>query len=696
MNVNKVLKSISVSLIVISTMFATSCKNDSANRQNNYISYTYVQDLETGMSWPDGQALPTFATPSDPLDMIKISALTNSEKVMFTYLQGLVNKTKPRIFLQPMGAKEGDTTWPDNLGLNLNEYKKADRFELLKKYMDEVDGIVLYNSKTNIHYVNLACTVGGIKNALPVDVVLYDKLLENGINMTIVEDLTTLTYDNAVDIYNYMYDTYWDQCTKRLIVSLDPNARFYVRDMAAATGAACIWTDNQKEEEKAVYSKFLADMPAGNAIAIGWYTEERSGIGAATEYGLSTIPADFYENSTVYAGTSHKINIPEVPDKPELENKIYLCIYLSDGDNVQYNQHDMYNLWENEDRGSVPINWTISPSLVDFGPGLLNYYYNTATENDCFSSGPSGLGYALLVDRHNDIVNSTDAEKMASYAKFTQVYLERAGLRSITIWDEATEMHMDAYTKYCRYLYGCSVEDWNRLPEPIPDVIWDNKLAFVPNRECYAGDIEAIYRRWVNEIRGWDGSKPLFLSAQGVSWEMTPANIAALAERLNQLKEGSVEILRADHFYALYNEANGIPFNLCMSSGLNVTSSDASANTEAALNGTPSGEIWTASNEGEKWIQIDFGKTYEISRYVLRHAGTNGLDVSLNTKDYKVLVSENGEKWTEADKYTGNTENVTDIDIDPVKARYLKIEITNPGDDEIARLADIEVYGKVV
>ena len=133
--------------------------------------------------------------------------------------------------------------------------------------------------------------------------------------------------------------------------------------MAAATGSAVVWLEN-RISEKAIMVKFFKDMALVRAL-LGWYTEEDR-IGAGTQNGISTIPSDYFENSTVFAGQEGKVEIPKATKKPELENKFYVCVFLSDGDNVQYNQHKMKLLWDNEGRGTVPINWTISPGLIDF------------------------------------------------------------------------------------------------------------------------------------------------------------------------------------------------------------------------------------------------------------------------------------------------------------------------------------------
>ena len=71
------------------------------------------------------------------------------------------------------------------------------------------------------------------------------------------------------------------------------------------------------------------------------------------------------------------------------------------------------------------------------------------------------------------------------------------------------------------------------------------------------------------------------------------------------------------------------------------------------------------------------------------------MDASLNTKDYTVEVSTDGTNWTLVDDYRGNTANVTDIDIEAVKASKIRITIKDAGADGMARIADVEIYGSV-
>ncbi len=641
---------------------------------------------KNGIVWKEGQVIPHFSLPAEMFDGLSVASneMTDTERMMFAALQGIVNKTQPRIYLFDV-EREGKYKWPKILDLNINECQSGKQWELVRKYKNELSGVVLYSTEKSGHYMNLAATVGGLQNALPVTQAEYERLIRENINLSVLVDLTRLSLKTPVEIYNYLYDTYWNECTKRLLISLNDRISINIRDIGIASKAAILWLDPRDAGENAVLRKFLGDMKAGESVILGWWTEERAGIGIGTEYGISTIPADFYENSTVHAGLSHDIEIPAIPKKPELENKIYLAVFMSDGDNVQYCQHSMSELWDDKGRGSVPINWTVSPGLVDIGPGILNYYYKTATPNDFFASGPSGLGYTLIYDAHNYKWNLTDPSLFEPYARFTQQYLEKSGLRVITIWDQINEEQMDIFVRECRYLYGLTQQDWERQTGKIPSFIKQNKLAFIPNYPCYANGVDVIFNMNKDTITSFDGSHPIFLTAQGESWKMGPDNIVSLKERLEKLSPGNIVICRGDHFFTLYNEANGLDFNLTLSKKMRVISN--SSLTDAALiaDGTCSEQHTWHATGNNLWVQFDFGENYWINRHVIR-------EINCKMKaELRIETSVDGKSWQVADKIIHNQTTI-DKDVEPVNARYVRLVAIRPGTK--LRIGDVEIYGR--
>jgi len=69
------------------------------------------------------------------------------------------------------------------------------------------------------------------------------------------------------------------------------------------------------------------------------------------------------------------------------------------------------------------------------------------------------------------------------------------------------------------------------------------------------------------------------------------------------------------------------------------------------------------------------------------------MDTSLNTKAFQLEVSIDKVNWEKVSQFKNNTDMVTDIDIKPVKARYVRLTILNAGSDNIARIGDVEIYG---
>ena len=661
--------------------------------ENKHQNWAHYKTIEEGLYWPEGQAIPSFSQMEGELDTYTIHCLSDDAKIMLSTMQGLVNRKKTRIYLNGTNAlQEGLHTWPERLGIRRKEW--TDLYGLVKKYAAELDGVVLYNSQ-NLHVRNLAGSIAGIKNLLPVEESLYTTFADHGIDLKVVCDLTGLTFRDHLEVYRYLYDTYWKDCSRRIFVSLNPVVHTnFTRDMAAAVGAGVVWLDSRIPEEKEMLDLFLQDLTPGKSIILGWWPEERSGIGEGTSFGVSTIPSDFYENSTVHASFPHIMHIPPVPKKPELENKIYLALFLSDGDNVQYCQHRMSVLWEDKDRGSIPLNWTVSPGLVDIGPGILNYFYDSVTDNDCFSSGPSGLGYALIYDQHNKVMFLQDQDKTDAYTKFSHQYLTKNGMRVITIWDQVTDLHYGCYEKNCRSLYGVTMEDWFKDPNPMPLHVENGRLPFMPNRPAYAETLDELYEELEQTIRDYDGTKPLFLAAQGVTWSLTPENIRKMVEQFNTLQPGKVEVLRGDHFFTLLNEAMGNPFNLALSKKVSVTVND-EKDPAVILNGSPYGKnLWEASEKGEREFIITLPETYLITRYVLKHPGVNLEHTDQNNRAFSVAVSEDAAEWTLLDSRENSEDDITDVDLPETKARYVKLTVTEGGLDGIVRIGDLELYGK--
>ncbi|WP_168120185.1 discoidin domain-containing protein [Paenibacillus sp. HB172176] len=101
------------------------------------------------------------------------------------------------------------------------------------------------------------------------------------------------------------------------------------------------------------------------------------------------------------------------------------------------------------------------------------------------------------------------------------------------------------------------------------------------------------------------------------------------------------------------------------------------------------------------WLKIDLGTEATISRFELKHAGSGGDSSLYNTKDYKIQVSDDDMAWNDVVSVTDSTYDASTHQLEePVKARYIKLSITDvgaakPDSTYEANVYEFEAYGHV-
>ncbi|CAG9614130.1 3',5'-cyclic adenosine monophosphate phosphodiesterase CpdA [Bacillus rhizoplanae] len=140
------------------------------------------------------------------------------------------------------------------------------------------------------------------------------------------------------------------------------------------------------------------------------------------------------------------------------------------------------------------------------------------------------------------------------------------------------------------------------------------------------------------------------------------------------------------------------PVNLTLNKTVTANGSIAGYEPSKAVDGSAaSGKKWSSNTTGDKWLMVDLGQNYDISRWVVKHAGEGGDTLSLNTKNYKLQGSLDGTTWTDLDSVTGNVSNSTDRYIKKSNVRYVRLYITTPqnyAETGTANIYEFEVYGR--
>jgi subtilisin family serine protease len=116
-----------------------------------------------------------------------------------------------------------------------------------------------------------------------------------------------------------------------------------------------------------------------------------------------------------------------------------------------------------------------------------------------------------------------------------------------------------------------------------------------------------------------------------------------------------------------------------------------------AVNGSVSGgnsDKWCSLVAGAKVLQVDLGGTFDVARFVVKHAGAGGEAVAFNTRAFSLQVSADATTWTTVVNVTANTASTTTHSIVARAARHVRLNITAPvqGAGGAARIYELEVY----
>ncbi|HTB83673.1 MAG TPA: LamG-like jellyroll fold domain-containing protein [Candidatus Sulfotelmatobacter sp.] len=491
----------------------------------------------TGLIWPANQLLPAFSTPTPVLDSIDISSASSAEIDLFTSLEGIVNRTQPRVVCVSTVNGEGEFTWLNLHNLSTNPITG---YNAILKYQTNFTGLVV-TDPNQPDTLNLATTMAGVNNELICNPSLLPTLTNSPYNLPITDDLRG-RFANKYGVYGYLYTNYWPQCSHRILAGLETNLDGNLRDYLVATKTATVWLDpGSVSQDAAMMSLFTSQMTPANSVYIGWVPNEGNDVPWLATYGIPVVASDFFVNGSVFSGVTSPINIPAIPPPPPLQNKVYVALLLSDGDNAQYMQHAMKINWENASRGSVPIGWTVDALAANLDPVMLNYYWSTATTNDCLISGPSGAGYGRM--------EHWSGANLAAFANIADGYLQRSGLRVITVWDSVNSGIAQAYATNCPSLLGLT--DQNGTYNAV-----NLGLRTIAETPTYASTVAQMTNAIVSAAASWNGTAPVFVVAQADAWNLVPSDLLNIAK---VFATNEYVFVRPDQLFMLANQVYGTP-----------------------------------------------------------------------------------------------------------------------------------------
>jgi len=572
----------------------------------------------SGLNWPTNQLLPAFSAPAPVVYCIDVSSASGAQQDLFASLEGIVNRTQPRIACVS-GSEEGKFTW---LTLHNLPYLVTNGYSVLLAFKTNFTGLVVHDP-SQPDTLNLATTIAGINNELICDPGLLSTLTNTPYNFSIQDDLRG-RFATKYQVYNYLYTNCWPQCTHRIFAGMETNGHGNLRDYLVAVKSASAWLDPGSSSDAAALAPFISSMTPNNGVYMGWWPSEDKGLQWIAQYGIPVIASDWYGNGSLFGGVSTNINIPAIPPTPPLENKVYVSFTLSDGDNVQYMQHHMKVNWGNSGRGTVPVGWTVQPLSVVLDPGMLNYYWSTASTNDCLVGGPSGAGYTRI--------NYWSSANATAYTKMSRPYMQSSGIRTITIWNTLSSSVGSSFAANCPSLIGLNDQNGGTYATSYSGL----PVVGFPGNDNYTSTGPLLYSGITNAAVGWTGSAPKFIAVQGSGWNISPADCQTVMNSLKSLNSSEYVVVRPDHLFLLYKKWAGLgaaaappyvavpPVSQTTNVGANVTLSaivtgSAPLSIQWRLNGTA---IAGATNNSYTRLNVQPSDSGNYSVYVTNLAGS--------------------------------------------------------------------------
>jgi hypothetical protein len=247
-------------------------------------------------------------------------------------------------------------------------------------------------------------TVAGLEDALVVTEAHLPLMEKLGIK-PVADFRKVFRGKTDLEIFQWAYDRYWDRCSRDYLVYLGehcrglkggPGMRPAIADFAIGRKAFCtdLSTMPATKGEYQLAEKIFSEMRP-YAYIFGWHSyckdKEEEHLTLLSRHalvvaeGLASVPnMSFHGQLPVSPNFQFKQKGKFNPN-PKIEEKVYLTLIESDGLGI--------GSWLKPGRGDLPYGWEMNEEYFQVAPALLQYYYETATENDHFIGSLSGPGY---------------------------------------------------------------------------------------------------------------------------------------------------------------------------------------------------------------------------------------------------------------------------------------------------------------
>lgn len=409
-----------------------------------------VQSADVSSFFP--KAIPA----SRELNVLSLRDASLDTKLAATTLQGLVNRqANSELYIL---AAPWDIFWLEYLQSMsfVDSYKEISLTTAFEQYASIIKKIVIYDPAIPAT-INSATMIASLEFGI---VTAPDFPLGEWAAKIERIDLRERWRSNA-EVYYWAFEKLFPQMNQQILACYHPTAcNHHLRDYLVQQKVFHVWVTSEEAsdgiissfDKERAFAEDLFKATSPNLPVLGfWYSgvdrglDEYRGVGLAGEYGKITIACDWATNLSVLGGIRTDLDKAiEVYEKGRKSKqrlldplKIYVCVdIVESGDSPSYVQTRMAEVWKDEKRGAIAVNWSLGPALLELAPPIAYYFYTQATPKDYLYVAISGAGYC---HPYRNLFGQLQEKEKAwhQYITLTRYYCDRMRCAIVGLYTDA-------------------------------------------------------------------------------------------------------------------------------------------------------------------------------------------------------------------------------------------------------------------
>ena len=369
-------------------------------------------------------------------------------RLALTCLQGLVNRTQPRLYLVHDRYDELWLDWLRQRG-DVDKVEWLEIGQVFERFLPAATQMFVTAPAVPAS-INVATMLAAVQNGIAVTPAIADQFQlpfggpPDSANSGM--DLREFNWKKDVDAYRWAFQRIGAKLSQSAVAILAPE-EVALRDYLVEFRIPILWISGPRDQarnpkassdEEFEFAREILMRWPPNIPCLGWPTsgDKTGGIGETPGVRLASACAKFTActafdayspavgNLSVHSGTSATLRQTH-PVARLNRGKVYLAFVRSDGDGWNFHRHYYRKLFDDPHHGSVPIGWQVSPIAADGMPDILDYYYKNARPGDCFVNALTGPGYIFEDNYAENYPEARQSAIWKEYLDLSAIYRRR-------------------------------------------------------------------------------------------------------------------------------------------------------------------------------------------------------------------------------------------------------------------------------